>query len=170
MAKTFKRYVLYVAQDVHDQAIFCPGSRKMISLINPIKEDVHVQSVDVLFEKGLLDELPSWLQGTPTLVCTSTRVAYTGSEAIRKIEEELHGGQQRQAARASEQSEIMGAPPSGERFDVGWGEEEEGSMGGGIASDATRIMSDDKKVSEEDVQRYMAQRNASLSQGASPSA
>ena len=174
MAKTFKRWVLYVASDASDSTIFDPGSRKMISLINPIKEDVHVQSVDVLFEKGLLDEVPSWLQGTPTLVCTSTRLAYTGSEAIRKMEEELNGGKARregedhadESVAGGEAPGLLGAPPSGERFDVGW---DEGGVGvGGGEADAAKVITEDRKVTEEDVQRFMAQRQASMPQGAPP--
>ena len=163
MAKTFKRYVLYVAQDAHDPSIFCPGSRQIISLVAPIKEDVHVQSIDVLFEKGMLNDLPPWLHGTPTLVCTSSRIAYTGSEAIRKIKEELGGGTKTSAD--ADAGEVLGAPPSGERFEVGWGEE-----GGSVAAGAAYVVPDDRKVSEEDVQRYMAQRNASIPQGGAPPA
>ena len=48
-----------------------------------LKEDVVVQSVSALLQKGV--PLPSWLDGTPILVDTSTNEALKGSAAVQKI-------------------------------------------------------------------------------------
>jgi len=156
MAKTFKRYVLYIGQDFSDPAIFCPGSRQAMKLIEPIKEDVSVQSIDVLLEKGV--ELPSWLTGTPTLVATDSRMAYIGSECIDELKRAVNGGKQSEQARTYD--DMLGAPASGARF-----EQAEFEMDTSQSQmQANGLMDKEGKVTDEDVQRYMNSRNASMPQ------
>ena len=145
----WSRYVLYVAHSHEEPDRLCTGSRKAMKLMEPVKEDVLVQSIDVLQEKGVA--LPDWLQGTPTLVDTSDKSAYSGTQALDHLKELAGGG------KVATLDEMEGVAPNG-RIDVGF--EHEHSMDSDVDAD----LGDGGKITEEDVQRYMQRRN----QGAPP--
>lgn len=160
MVKTFKRWVLYIGQDNADPTIFCPGSRRAMKLIEPIKEDVSVQSIEVLLEKGV--ELPAWLTGTPTLVATDSRMAYIGSECIDELARVSSGGRQNEQARTYD--DMLGAPASGASFEQAEFEQDDSLAA--QPQQANGLMDKDGKITDEDVQRYMNSRNASMPQQA----
>lgn len=157
MTKTFKRWVVYVGSDAHDETIFCPGSRAVMKLIDAIKEDVHVQSVDVLLEKKVA--LPEWLWGTPTVVDTTNRVAYTGTEAVNVIRDASGGNE----TRAPTHDEMIGINAYGSQSELGTEDGDDAASVFVAPIDQARLSIDmDKKVTDEDVQRYISSRNAAL--------
>lgn len=87
---TFQRFVLYVAQDHSDPSLFCQGSRQAVRLIESMKEDVNIQNLDVLLEKGV--SIPEWLRGSPTLVDMNSKNSYEGSECLEYLTSLVEGG------------------------------------------------------------------------------
>ena len=151
----FKRWVLYVAQDVEDPAVFCKGSRKSVALAEPIKEDVLVQSIDALLEKGV--DLPAWLTGSPTLVDTNTHMAYVGSKALLQLETIKTGETE---ATPTSLNEMEGVAAHGGRVEFAQDDAFESQAVAGAES-----IVNDGKVTEEELQRYMTKRNQAQRQG-----
>ena len=149
----FKRWVLYVAHDHVDPTMFCRGSRRAVRIAEPIKEDVLVQSVDVLIEKNV--DIPSWLNGTPTLVDTDSKTAFTGSQALERLETAVHGDGAK-AKTPQSLNDMEGVAASGARVSFA---EDDAFAGAGDATVAEGLT--DSKVTDEDVQRYMQMRNKS---------
>ena len=87
---SFKRFILYVAPNKNDPNTLCSGSRKAMKLVEPIKEDVVIQSVQTMKDKKI--EIPSFLIGTPTLVDQTDTVAYMGSRALEKLRSMAENG------------------------------------------------------------------------------
>ena len=76
------RYVLYINKSYTIPSKYDDGSEQCIELTRD-RTDVMLQDVDAIIEKGI--ELPSWLDGTPVLVDTSSSTALKGSAAIDRL-------------------------------------------------------------------------------------
>ena len=149
--KTFKRWVLYIGEDANDPNVFCPGSRKAMSLIEPIKEDVLVQKVETLLEKDI--ELPTWLTGTPTCVDTQTKLCYTGTEAISQLQEITQPARDK---RSIGFDDMQGVSADGQILEF----EQDSAFAAPLQARDDVVQSG--KVTEEEVQKYIAARNASI--------
>lgn len=81
----FRSYVLYVAPRANGRGPEekCRGSQAALALIEAFREDVDVQDVSELQQRG--DELPPWLDGTPCVVDTARKLAFKGSDAIEHL-------------------------------------------------------------------------------------
>jgi len=82
------RYRLYVGEDKKDTLIFCVGSRECIKILNSnkkAKREVRVENLNEIIRKG--DELPDWLDGSPTLVDIKTKKIFYGRAAIVELDE-----------------------------------------------------------------------------------
>ena len=113
-----QKYVLYVGKDNHDPSIFCRGSKVLLDLVKPLKDDIVIQDVDVLIDKGV--SLPEWLDGTPILVDMATKQALKGSEAARFVQELTSVNQQQipqnQREEIPSMDQMTGMLASGERL------------------------------------------------------
>ena len=72
-------FVLYVASCKRTGEKRCKGSKECIRLLSSSNMDVFVQDI------AKLEDVPSWLAGSPTLVCRRSKKAYTGQKAIDYI-------------------------------------------------------------------------------------
>jgi len=82
------RYRLYVGEDKKDTLIFCVGSRECIKILNSNKKarrEVRVENLNEIIRKG--DELPDWLDGSPTLVDIEKKKIFYGRAAIYELDE-----------------------------------------------------------------------------------
>ena len=141
---TFKKWVLYVNNSKASPSDLCPGSKLCMAEIKSIQEDVHVQNISRLLEKGV--PLPEWLEGSPIVVNTESKQAYKGTAAL----EFLRAMTTRPAASA----QVEGIAPGGQQhylFD------EDDSV---QSAPPPRHPTDrDRKLTEQDVQAFIAQRN-----------
>ena len=150
--------VLYVGLDRSDatRRRFCPGSRRAMQLADEVGE-VVVQSVDALREAGTTT-LPEWLQGTPTLVCKSKRVALRGKRAIEHLQQRLAeqrgGGGGEEDTKTGEPTGLIA--PHEAMFLGGGGNFERGADD--AEEDASKY-SDTHKITDADVQRLLDRRN-----------
>lgn len=147
---TFKKYVLYIAQDTFDATVFDKGSRQCMKCIPEwLKDDILVQSCEQLITKQI--PIPEWLLGTPTLVCLESKQLYRGTEAVNKLKS--------LDKKEGEKGAIQGMTTSSERqfLDNDVFESFE-------ASDEAGKYSQEGKVSEDDVMQYMERRKASMPQ------
>ena len=157
--------ILYVAKDKNDTKKYCKGSTTCINMLNVVPEGfATVQDVHVLMDS---QELPSWLDGTPILVDTSLNEIYKGSDAIYHLSEvltrlemtetfetpkEKANVQQRQPPRSDEMVETS-ANDGGSIEDV-FAIDKDAQARANSASDS--------KVTSDEVQRLMEERNRLL--------
>tara|TARA_B100000787_G_scaffold65906_2_gene48330 strand:+ start:1348 stop:1860 length:513 start_codon:yes stop_codon:yes gene_type:complete len=167
--QTYKRYVLYISSDDADATQFCYGSRECLKLIEPIKEDVTVQHVDRMLEAGV--EIPDWLDGTPILVNTVEKSALRGTgvyEYLKGIGAGNGGaGVNVEGARKAKQVEtddddgFSGITPHGEKY---LHESTDDDLDFNENTPENQIMdSQQGKITEDDVQKYMELRNKQAS-------
>lgn len=142
---------MYVASDRWDPSQFCPGSRKAIDLSKKYKEDVLVQSVDVLLEKGV--DIPTWLTGTPTLVDTETKISYPGSHALKHLEQINNADN----SPPESLSEMEGVPANGTYVAF----ESDDAF---ATQESVQNPISDEKITDDDVQKYMQKRSRSQTQ------
>lgn len=181
------QYVLYVGRDKHRPADFCPGSLVCLSIVEKIQQsdiDVQVQDCTILKQS---QQLPDWLNGTPILVCRGEdldpqrgRAAVDALLELRRRQESGAAlGRQKapsssrppparieavQTRQHAAQADLPPEPPMGFADDNVFEDEEE--MVGGSSSVNAQIRSD--KVTEEDLQKYMQQRNLSAASAVPP--
>lgn len=149
--QTFKKFVLYVAQDLFDHSIFDKGSRECLKVIpEHMKEEVLVQSCEQLISKHI--PIPEWLVGTPTLICLESKQCYRGSEAVEKMRTL---DKKDEASKSLDEMEGMTA--RGERLLFS----EENFDSGPMSNEQDSRYQKDGKVSEEDLFAYMEQRKKS---------
>lgn len=155
-------YVLYVGYDRRDRTRFCPGSRKAIEIVDEsgAHEMVTVQSIDALRESVVT--LPAWLNGTPTLVCRTTKKAMRGSAALEHLRHELL--QKRPAADAS----APNARATGEHGMDGMVAGSEAAHLGleanfePLVQDDPSKYDDSRKVTDNDLQQLLERRKATI--------
>lgn len=143
-------YILYIGQDRIDPTRFCPGSRKALGVLEGAADDVgvSVQNVHRLREK--LGTLPAWLTGTPTLISKSTKKAMRGTSAIEHLEGVV-AGQAKEAEGGA--GDVWGLTAPNEALHLGV----ESNYEGGAPDDPSKY-SDDRKVTEDDVQKLIERR------------
>ena len=131
--------VLYVAHDIEDHEMMCPGSTVCLSLMENMKDDViNVQDCDVLRKSKVL---PDWLNGTPIVIDENEGVAYKGRKAIKKMR-----SLQQQFPKTEEQRIV---------------EQSKEDLDDAFKMNVQPIdESSDGKVTEQDLQKYMEARNA----------
>ena len=132
--------VLYVAHDLEDHEMMCPGSTLCLSLMEKVEDSViNVQDCDVLRKSKIL---PGWLNGTPIVIDENEGVPYKGKHAIKKMRM-----LQQQFPKTEEQPVAeQGDEDLDAAFKINVQPIQESSGG---------------KVTEQDLQRYMEARNAS---------
>lgn len=158
-AAAFKKFVLYIGQDARDPQRFCEGSRECLKLVEAIKQDVLVQNVDIMLERGVA--IPEWLDGTPILVDTANKRALKGSDALDHLAEATTAPP---ASAAGEATAFEGVLPDGERY---LHAEEPDSQQQPLVPDPPAFTREGK-ITENDVQRYMEMRKASAPGGSPP--
>ena len=148
--ETTTEYILYIGQDRIDPTRFCPGSRKALGVLEGAADDVgvSVQNVHRLREK--LGTLPAWLTGTPTLISKSTKKAMRGTSAIEHLEGVV-AGQAKEAEGGA--GDVWGLTAPNEALHLGV----ESNYEGGAPDDPSKY-SDDRKVTEDDVQKLIERR------------
>lgn len=147
-----KKFVLYIAQSRRNHDEFCPGSKAAIEAAHAAQSSVLVQNVDVMIERGV--ELPPWLDGTPILVNTEARQALKGSAAIAYLRELAEGAQEPE--RAPTMDQMHGVLPGGERL-----LHSEDSNFEPQPTEEAKYMNRENKVTESDLEAYLAFRNKS---------
>ena len=146
--ETTTEYILYIGQDQIDPTRFCPGSRKALGVLEGASDvGVSVQNVHRLREK--LGTLPAWLTGTPTLISKITKKAMRGTSAIEHLEGVVAG----QAKGEEGGGDVWGLTAPNESLHLGV----EGNYEGGASDDPSKY-SDDRKVTEDDVQKLIERR------------
>lgn len=155
-------HVLYVARDKEAPKQYCPGSQVCMDLAKQIEADLlNVQDVNVLVGKGV--EMPAWLDGTPILVQNKVGSrALRGSEAIKALQALQRNFPLQVSAKQSVDAQGASAEAlpmdSSEPSDPFAAIASEGADGG---------MSRDGKVTEQDVQRAIEERERRLPPAAS---
>ena len=151
-------FVLYVAYDRTDttHSRFCPGSRRAIEIIDNagLQDVVMIQSVDVLREK--VATLPTWLQGTPTLVDRQSKRAMRGSAALSHLQ--ALASPQVDPAVDSATPNMTGMVAPNEAMHLGTESNFEP-----IQEDPQRY-NDSAKVSDSDLQKLIERRKANIPQ------
>lgn len=144
--------VLYVAHDLQDTTEMCPGSTVCLSLVKDLLDGmITIQDCDVLRKTK---QLPDWLNGTPILVDDGEGVPYKGRDAVRKLRELVASLPVRTEPNNVVDARGVKNVPSG------------GGMTGGLDDhfkmDVQQVEeASNGKITEQDLQRYMEQRNAS---------
>lgn len=163
--QTYKKYVLYISSDDADATQFCYGSRECLKLIGPVKEDLTVQHVDRMLEAGV--ELPEWLDGTPILVNTMQKSALRGTyvyEYLKNVGTNKNGRDGGTEPVKVEREQVAddgfnGMTPNGEKY---LHESVEDDLQHSENSPERQIIdSQQGKITENDLQRYMELRNKS---------
>ena len=178
--------VLYVGHDLEHPSDYCPGSVLCLSCVSKLRHiTIRVQDTRILKQHA---PLPDWLNGTPILIDENEGNPICGIHAYRFLQELVHKEdaelinleQKRPRAPAEQPSNHRMQPintrqPSAKRRDVREEEtpqalqesvmpdfedddEAQDATSHGISHSAS--MSNDK-VTDGDLQRFMAQRNAS---------
>lgn len=155
-------YVLYVGYDRRDGTRFCPGSRKAIELVDEAgaQDRVTVQSIDALRES--VSALPPWLNGTPTLVCRTTKKAMRGSAVLEHLRHELVEKRPAEEAQGGTQGtqgghSMDGMVAPGEAAHLGLESNFEP-----LVKDDPDKYDDSRKVTEGDLQRLLERRKATI--------
>lgn len=152
-------WILYVAHDNRDKTQYCRGSRACINVLRRLPDNtVTVQDVHKLMDSQVL---PQWLDGTPVLVDTSTMTILKGSRAVSHVAELLA-----LAVIAASDTSSLNADaqyPTVDDRDLN------GHMDGApnifemdVDAQAQAREASDKKVTAEDLQSLMEQRNRLL--------
>jgi hypothetical protein len=80
--------VLYVAKDKKNNLTYCKGSTMCLKILEALSNDfLNVQDCDTLRNNDV--KLPSWLNGTPTLISKESGEIYKGTNAIQFLREQL---------------------------------------------------------------------------------
>lgn len=175
--------VLYVGRDREDPSEYCPGSVVCMSLVEKIEfEEIEVQDCNILRRT---QNLPSWLNGTPILIDREDGTPYRGRAAVQHLREILkHQDMRKRAAPppsvpAARSKRHTSAPPprmeapamsrtgvdqGNERLGDDFGSDDDDNSGN-FQNDEFAVQSNapigNEKVTENDLQRYMEQRNSS---------
>ena len=137
-----EEFVLYVGHDKQDTNRFCVGSRQILEVIDAAPQlapRILVQSVEVL--KRSVQDWPDWLDGTPVLLCRETHTVRKGRKALE------HVSQLAQERNSSLQAHPMMA--SGVEF-----------LDSDDVAASSVTYTDDRKVSEADIEALIARRKA----------
>ena len=184
---TLKMKVLYVANDNNDKSEYCPGSIVCMALVEKIKtHKITVQNCTVLRKTNTL---PDWLNGTPIFIDNEEGTPYRGTDAVNILKHKLRQEQQsdqqvRHAPKNNGSTNSRGpmrpdmqrmggdidkkaapkypeeAPESDEDYDdSGANFELDTTEDGDPSQSNAEIRSE--KVTEQDLQKYMEQRNQS---------
>ena len=138
--------ILYVASHKSYEDMMCPGSIVCLSLAEKIPDEmIQIQNCDVLRTKT---DLPDWLNGTPILINERDQVPYRGQYAIRQL---------KKIVEALPKSQIK---TNQSIVEINKDEEDNDPFKMDVQPNLEEVKSD--KVTEQDLQKYMEQRNASV--------
>lgn len=112
-------YVLYVARDKRDPNKFCIGSSLCMHLAEFLPEEyVEIRNCDEL-RKNRPKNMPTWLVGSPTLVCTSGSDIFRGTHAVQHMESlTISYAQHKGSQQATAEKARPSPPASARRGDV----------------------------------------------------
>ena len=150
------KWVLYISQDKQNSEVFCPGSRECLRSINGNEGYINIQNVDAMLERGI--ELPPWLNGTPILVDVESKRALKGTDAVKGIVElitTINAPNPELSPDLEDDEGPQGILPDGERY------LHQETPNQDVINERPQ-QTREGKVTEEDLQAYMAQRNASM--------
>lgn len=182
-----KMRILYVARDKNVPGQFCAGSMACLKLAEELDDtQLTVQDCNVLRRS---QALPDWLNGTPILVEDVDGIPYRGSDAVRTLAQIVASHKASRNATASSEAKSYSLRPACSRVppaedapfknannaarrprtpetkagkdDAPFGDEQEPSPFQTVLSSGTQELRNDK-ITESDVQKYMAQRNSAL--------
>lgn len=182
--------VLYVGHDRENPADYCPGSILCLSSVNKLHHtNVRVQDTTILRQHS---KLPDWLNGTPILIDDENGVAIRGIDAYRHLQslvatEREHPVVENKPDSAStapprmqaiptrqtaskKEGDMFVAPqqqqPSAQTVDT-MGFDDDDAPQDATSHGVDSTMNNDK-VTDQDLQRFMQQRNASPASAANP--
>lgn len=162
-----KMNILYVSSDKTDPDVMCPGSIVCLAMAEKIPDSIiSIQNCDILKQKK---KLPPWLNGTPILINEEEQVPYRGRDAMKQ----MHILAESIPTPYVEETEVINTrrkDPVRENPDI---------IDDRMANDSTAPQNDSDpfhidvatdaviepasgKVTEQDLQKYMEQRNQSL--------
>lgn len=146
-------YILYIGQDRTDTTKFCPGSRQALSILEGAADQagVSVQNVERLREK--IGTLPDWLTGTPTLISKSTKKAMRGQSALDHLKQVVLGQSKQSEKGGTGSEDAWGLTSPHESLHLGM----ESNFEGGGGDDSSKY-TDDRKVTEDDIQKLIERR------------
>ena len=182
--------ILYVASDKDNPTELCPGSIVCVNISEKLPEDfLQIQNCDVLRQKNA--ELPDWLNGTPIFINSDEEVPYRGKDAIKKLQaifrnyehhlkqqetanmksqisnnSKSHRSQQQQQQRQYEPQQQRQKEESHAQFSLN---EESLDDAFKINADPNAMETSSGKITEQDLQKYMEQRNQSKASQHTPS-
>lgn len=185
--------VLYVGQDATNPQDYCPGSVLCLASVQKLRAKINVQDTSVLRERA---SLPAWLNGTPILIDDQGGRPMRGMEAYRHLQSlvqkeavEDRARERRPAARQAKAEApmtridpAMTRQPSAKRthlrpaekdepeeaFALSDGDDDETPVDATAHGQAASGAFSNEKVTDDDLQRFMQQRNASPAASASP--
>ncbi len=146
-------YVLYVGHDNRNPSNFCKGSMSCMQHLTELPDDlIHIQDVDILRQK---QKLPSWLNGTPILVDKTTLQKYKGTAAVNKLESIKNSRDTNNTSKVEDITDTLNTQHSLN--------EDSPNLDDAFKIDAVAAQTKERdgKVTEQDVQAFIAQRNAS---------
>lgn len=159
-------YVLYVGSDKNDKSRPCPGSEECLTLARRIADQVSVQDCDVLRKK---QTLPAWLNGTPILVNRNDPVPLRGTDAIEALSKLVassppsgSSGKIDSVSLETEQAAMRqpSAPTTTAEAANASSSSPAESLDDNFKMDADPSKMPQGKVTEADLQKAMAERNA----------
>lgn len=182
-------WILYVSRDKRDKRRFDAGSAVCMRIIEEkgLQNKVAIQDIQVMKQRNV--SLPSFLEGTPTLVHRVEYTSYTGSDVVFKLFEGMAPnhfrpppGQQAQETTRPVVAPQPSAPPRNierelphpkrnaapKQLSPPGGDDDDNddheAIGGGFGDLVERRPDDDgmdsKRVTENDVQALIQQRQA----------
>lgn len=142
------KYILYVGHDHNNSKNFCKGSISCMEHLSEIPDElIHIQDVDILRQKTTL---PHWLNGTPILVEKNTLHQFKGTNAVEKLQSiKISQSQGRPMEEPTEKPQNL---DDDFRIDA----------------IAAQTREKDGKITEQDLQAFIAQRNSSGPSVSSP--
>ena len=144
------KYILYVGHDHKNSKQFCKGSISCMEHLSEIPDElIHIQDVDILRQKTTL---PNWLNGTPILVEKHSLHQFKGTNAVEKLQSIKMSQSQGNEISSEETSENPQNLDDDFRIDA----------------IAAQTREKDGKITEHDLQAFIAQRNSSGPSVSSP--
>ena len=139
-------HILYVDKNKTNLNEYCPGSIVCMHLSRLFPENsITIQDCSIL--RNADETFPDWLKGTPTILNTEYSDVYTGMEAIDYLGRSIPD--KKMDVDAMERDEP--SPPLLE--------EVQASEDLFVSQPATDALERDGKVTEQDLQTFMAERN-----------
>jgi len=154
--------VLYIASDKDDDESMCPGSIVCLSIAEKLPDNmISIQNTDILRKTK---EMPPWLNGTPIFINENEAFPYKGKDAIRKLQQVYNSIQDAKQTKTP----AISAQVSHSSNQISNVEDTQSTNGGlddhfkmDVNLQNVDANASSGKITEQDLQKYMEQRNNS---------